>query len=88
MNHGINFELLHDVLGKAHIMDIALNQLHIIGHSLFMTSGKIIINDGSEATFLQLLHHMGANISGTAGNENIHKHLPLFYEHSRLFYKS
>ena len=78
MNYGINLKLLHNVLGKSHIMNIALHELHILGHSLLMPGGKIIIHNGSIAAFLQLLHYMGANITSATCNKNIHFYTSIY----------
>ena len=72
MNHRINFKLLHNVLGKTHIMYIALYQLYFVRHCRLMAGRKIIINNRSKAALLQLLHYMGANITCSAGNKDIH----------------
>ena len=72
MNNRIDFKLLHNVLGKAHIMDIALYQLYLVRHCRLMAGRKIIINNRSKAALLQLLHYMGANITCSAGNKDIH----------------
>ena len=60
------------MLGKAHIMDIALYQLYFVRHCCFMAGRKIIVDNRSKAAFLQLLHYMGANITCSAGNKDIH----------------
>ena len=73
MNYSVDFELLHNVLGKAYIMNIALDKLHVIRHSCLMASRKIIINYRREAALLQLLHHVRADIARTAGYKNIHR---------------
>ena len=78
MNDCVNLKLLHNMLSEAHIMNIALHQLHLLGHSFLMSGGKIIINNGSIATFLQLLHYMGADITSAACNKNIHLY-PSFF---------
>ena len=71
-----------DKLSKTHIMDIALYQLYLVRHSRFVAGRKIIINNRSKATLLQLLHYMGANITCSAGNKNIHRLLALLGNYS------
>ena len=53
-------------------MDIALYQLYFVRHCRLMAGRKIIINNRSKAALLQLLHYMGANITCSAGNKDIH----------------
>ena len=69
MHNGIYRVLLEQGIQQAGIGDIAFEK-RPSPEQAWMTVGQVVYNDRLMASFNQMLHHVGADVTGTARDQN------------------
>ena len=79
MNHGFDLVLREDAVEHSGIADVALVKLHRRMERATVPRLKIVDDDDIFPLFDELMNRVGADVAGTAANQNCHNIFPFLH---------